>query len=122
MSQSREISEVSVDVVIPVLNEAHVLETSMTKLRTFLLGNAGFKWQIVIVDNGSTDGTLDVAKRLAGQYPDMRWLHLNVKGRGRALRETWNRSTADIVAYMDVDLSTELAALPKLIHAIAKEG
>jgi glycosyltransferase involved in cell wall biosynthesis len=122
MSQSREFSDVSVDIVIPVLNEAHVLEASTTKLRDFLRNNAGFKWQIVIVDNGSTDGTLDVVKRLATQYREVTWVHLNVKGRGRALRETWHRSAADVVAYMDVDLSTELPALPKLVHAIVKEG
>jgi len=122
MSQAREISDVSVDVVIPVLNEAHVLEASTTKLRAFLMNSAGFKWRIVIVDNGSTDGTLDVAKRLATQYPEVAWMHLNVKGRGRALRETWHRSTADVVTYMDVDLSTELPALPKLVRAIVQEG
>jgi glycosyltransferase involved in cell wall biosynthesis len=122
MSQAQEISNVCVDVVIPVLNEAHVLETSTLKLRSFLRDNAKFKWQIVIVDNGSTDGTLDVAQNLAAKFGDVKWMHLNVKGRGRALRETWHRSTADIVAYMDVDLSTELAALPKLIDAIVREG
>ncbi len=122
MSQARELADVHVDVVIPVLNEAHVLEASTQRLRGFLNDNAAFKWQIVIVDNGSTDGTLGVAQRLAEKFGDVKWLHLNVKGRGRALRETWYRSTADIVAYMDVDLSTELAALPKLVNAIIREG
>jgi glycosyltransferase involved in cell wall biosynthesis len=122
MSQQREISDVHVDIIIPVLNEAHVLAASTSRLRQYLCENMQFKWQIVIVDNGSTDGTLAVAQDLARRFNDVKWLHLNVKGRGRALRESWQRSTADIVAYMDVDLSTELPALAKLVHALAIEG
>jgi glycosyltransferase involved in cell wall biosynthesis len=122
MSQRKDISDVVVDIVIPVLNEAHVLEASTSRVRGFLEENVKFKWQIVIADNGSTDGTLEVARSLAARFGDVRCEHLNVKGRGRALRETWSKSKADIVTYMDVDLSTELAALPKLVDALVGEG
>jgi glycosyltransferase involved in cell wall biosynthesis len=111
-----------VDVVIPVLNEAHVLEQSVVTLRHFLQAKLPHRWRIVIVDNGSTDGTHDVARGLSDHFPDVTFLHLHQRGRGRALRHAWTSSTADVVCYTDVDLSTELAALPKLIDAILQEG
>ena len=112
----------TVDVVIPVLNEAHVLERSVATVRGYCAANLPFQWRVVVVDNGSTDGTQDVARRLAEQHPDVGFLHLDQRGRGRALRHAWLTSTADAVCYMDVDLSTELAALPKVLGAVLLEG
>jgi glycosyltransferase involved in cell wall biosynthesis len=76
----------------------------------------------VIVDNGSTDGTDRVAASLAERFPDVKFLHLHQRGRGRALRHAWTASESDVVCYTDVDLSTELAALPKLVDGILFEG
>lgn len=114
--------EPTVDVVIPVLNEAHVLARSVAKVRDFLSKNLSAKWQIIVVDNGSADGTGEVAARLAAEHQDVVALHLDRRGRGRALRHAWLYSQADIVGYMDVDLSTELAAVPRAVHAITDEG
>jgi hypothetical protein len=112
----------AVDVVIPVLNEAHVLERSIRTVREFLKQHPDYVWRIVIVDNGSTDGTDKVAKHLTVQFDDVEFLQLVQKGRGRALRYAWMQSKADVVSYMDVDLSTDLAHLPKLVSAIVEEG
>ena len=109
----------TVDVVIPVYNEEAALPTSVAKLREFLRDNLSLPWTIVIADNGSIDHTLAVAQELAAQYPDVTYIHLPEKGRGRALRKAWLESTADIVSYMDVDLSTDLKAFPPLVGAIA---
>jgi glycosyltransferase involved in cell wall biosynthesis len=114
--------EARVDVVIPVLNEAHVLEKSVAVVHDFLEKNATFRWRIVIVDNGSTDGTFDIARNLARTYSAVEFIHLKEKGRGRALREAWQASSSDVVLYIDVDLSPELAALPKLVAALLREG
>jgi glycosyltransferase involved in cell wall biosynthesis len=114
--------DISVDVVIPVLNEAHVLEKSVSTVREFLRDNLKYQWKVIIVDNGSTDGTSDVARKLTERFSDLELICLDVKGRGRALREAWQRSSADVVLYTDVDLSTELAALPKLVDALVLEG
>lgn len=114
--------DIRVDVVIPVLNEAHVLEKSIAIVRDFLRKNLTYHiWKIVIVDNGSTDGTFEVAQTLANKLEDVEFLYFEERGRGRALREAWQKSTADIVLYTDVDLSTELAALPKLVSALVQE-
>lgn len=111
----------SVDVVIPVYNEEAVISRSVTALRDFLRENLTCSWTIVIADNASIDSTLAIAQELAAQYLDVSYLHLPEKGRGRALRKAWLESAADIVSYMDVDLSTDLRAFPRLVAAI-EEG
>jgi glycosyltransferase involved in cell wall biosynthesis len=112
-----------VDLVIPVLNEAHVLEKSVAEVRRFLADPVPWTWRIVIVDNGSTDGTDLAARRLETQYPEtVRFIQLPQRGRGRALRQAWTQSEADVLCYTDVDLSTELVALPKLVRAVLFEG
>lgn len=111
-----------VDLVIPVLNEAHVLEKSVSTVRQFLAGHPRWRWRIVIVDNGSTDGTDQVARDLVSRFPDVQFVQLPQRGRGRALRHAWTQSDADVMCYTDVDLSTELAALPAMVEAILDQG
>ena len=113
----------SLDIVIPVLNEERDLPLCVDRLREFLgrhLSNRD--WRIVIADNGSTDSTLDVARRLSKDHDRVEYIRLEQRGRGRALSRAWLESVADIVAYMDVDLSTDLVALPELVDAIEGEG
>ena len=105
----------TVDIVLPVFNEAHMLEQSVTKLHKYLASNLPYKWRIVIADNGSTDGTAAIARRLAERHPEIRLLQLPEKGRGRALKQAWVSSKADILAYMDVDLSTNLDSFKPMI-------
>ena len=84
-------------------------------LREHLERDFPFAWSITVVDNASTDGTLRVAGELAADLPNVRVLHLDRKGRGLALRTAWGYSDADVVVYMDVDLSTGLDALLPLV-------
>jgi len=112
----------SVDVVIPVLNEAHVLAESVSTVRAFLNQHLPYESRVLIVDNGSTDGTDRVGQNLERQYQDVEYLQLAQRGRGRALRHAWNHSNADVVCYTDVDLSTEMRALPILVDAILNDG
>ena len=112
----------TVDIVIPVYNEEHHLPRSIDILSKFLRENLSQNpWQIIIADNGSTDNTRPVANMLATRYPSVVSIHIPQKGRGRALRQTWLESNADIVSYMDVDLSTQLSHFPQLVRAI-EEG
>jgi glycosyltransferase involved in cell wall biosynthesis len=109
----------SLDVVIPVYNEERDLAPSITKLRDFLVQSCPYRWRIVIANNASTDRTLEIAKALAEQYPgEVTYIHLEEKGRGRALKRAWLASTADVVCYMDVDLSTNLRHLMPLVEPI----
>lgn len=110
---------VRVDAVIPVYNEERDLEKSVLRLRQFLLDHVDYDWRIVVADNASRDRTLEIAQQLAARYPgQVTFIHLDQKGRGRALRRAWTESDADIVSYMDVDLSTDLSAYPPLINSL----
>nr|WP_083466258.1 bifunctional glycosyltransferase family 2/GtrA family protein [Kibdelosporangium sp. MJ126-NF4]CEL14769.1 glycosyl transferase, family 2 [Kibdelosporangium sp. MJ126-NF4]CTQ96601.1 glycosyl transferase, family 2 [Kibdelosporangium sp. MJ126-NF4] len=109
----------TVDIVIPVLNEERVLTGTVEVLRGHLRDHFPYDWTITIMDNGSTDGTMDVANGLAAQDPRVRVRHLDLPGRGRALRYAWGLSDADIVMYMDADLSTGLDALVPLVTSLA---
>ena len=110
--------EISVDITVPVYNEEHVLRVSIERLHQYLTTAFPFSWQISIADNASTDGTRAIAHELAGELPNIRVVEIDRKGRGLALRTAWSSSTADIVAYMDVDLSTGVNALLPLVASI----
>jgi putative flippase GtrA len=104
-----------VEIVVPVYNEEAALERSIRRLHRFLTESFPFGWRIVIADNASTDRTQEVARLLQTKLRGVSYLRLERKGRGRALREAWSRSDARVVAYMDVDLSTDLRALLPLV-------
>jgi glycosyltransferase involved in cell wall biosynthesis len=104
-----------VDIVIPVYNEENDLEPCVRRLHAYLIAGVPYPFQITVADNASTDTTLEVAKALAAEFPSVRVVHMPEKGRGRALRAVWSTSDAAVLAYMDVDLSTDLAALLPLI-------
>jgi glycosyltransferase involved in cell wall biosynthesis len=108
-----------VDIVIPVYNEQLTLEPSIRRLHEFLGAELPLQWRIVIADNASTDATLAIARALAFELAATTVLHLDLKGRGRALRGAWTVSDADVLCYMDVDLSTDLRALAPLLCGLA---
>ena len=103
------------EIVIPVYNEADQLGASITALRAYLDTSFPLTTTVTIADNASTDDTWRIATELANELPGVEALHLDRKGRGRALRAAWSASTATVVAYMDVDLATGLDALLPLV-------
>ena len=107
-----------IDVVVPVYNEETALQDSIRRLHEFLSHEMPYAWRIVIADNASTDATLAMARALAFELDHVTVLHLDRKGRGRALRAAWTASDADVLCYMDVDLSTDLNALLPLISPL----
>jgi glycosyltransferase involved in cell wall biosynthesis len=111
----RVATTLDVEVVVPVFNEQDALERSVHRLHRFLSDGFPFSWRIVVADNASTDATPQIAARLAATLPGVASLRLERKGRGRALRAAWAGSRARVVAYMDVDLSTDLRALLPLV-------
>jgi glycosyltransferase involved in cell wall biosynthesis len=112
-----------VDVVVPVYNEEKALPASIPRLVEFLRGSLPYEWRIVIADNASIDDTPAVSRKLEEEYPsEVTYFRIERKGRGYALKQTWGQGTADVMSYMDVDLSTGLDAFPPLIKAIAEDG
>lgn len=108
------------EIVIPVYNEERSLPGCVAALTSFL-DNVPWQASITVADNASTDRTLHAARALAVADPRIRVVHLEQKGRGRALKRVWLSSTADVVAYMDVDLSTDLHALVPLIAPLVAD-
>ncbi|WP_405649360.1 glycosyltransferase [Streptomyces sp. NBC_00019] len=105
----------SVQIVVPVHNEAHVLAESVGCLHTYLEESFPFPFRITVADNASTDATWQEATELTLRLPHVHAVRLEEEGRGRALKHVWSRSTADVVAYMDVDLSTGLEGFLPLV-------
>jgi len=105
----------AVDIVVPVHNEERGLAPNVRRLHDYLRREFPFSARITIADNASTDGTWDEAQRLAAELDDVRAIRLPQKGRGNALRAAWSDSRARVLAYMDVDLSTDLDALLPLV-------
>lgn len=103
------------DVVIPVYNEENDLEPCVRRLHAHLSDTFPYPFRITVADNASTDLTSAVAKALAAELPEVESFRLEQKGRGRALRTVWSASDAPVLAYMDVDLSTDLNALLPLV-------
>jgi glycosyltransferase involved in cell wall biosynthesis/putative flippase GtrA len=104
-----------IDIVVPVYNEELDLEMSVNRLREYLTTHLPFTYRITIVDNASTDETPGIARRLAHQCEEVESIRLDRKGRGHALRVAWLGSASPVLAYMDVDLSTDLSAVLPLI-------
>jgi putative flippase GtrA len=104
-----------VDIVVPVRNEERDLAPSVRRLVGYLRNGFPFRTRVTIADNGSTDATWAIATQLARELPEVRAVHMDQPGRGRALRAIWSESDAEILAYMDVDLSTDLNALLPLV-------
>ncbi len=105
----------ALDVVVPVYNEQAGLERCIHRLHSYLSTHFPYGFRITIADNASTDATFSIAQQLASRYQRVSVVHLDQKGRGRALRQVWSASDAAVLAYMDVDLSTDLAALLPLV-------
>jgi glycosyltransferase involved in cell wall biosynthesis len=120
-------SYVDADIVIPVYNEEHTLETCIKKLSAYLTAQSAsanaFSWNIIIADNASTDRTWEVACTLCEQYPVvLRAVRIGRKGRGAALKNAWSESLARVVSYMDVDLSTDIQCTGTLIGSLLAGG
>ncbi len=117
-------SNISVDITIPVLNEEHSLPRCIDTLTNHLSNEvaADWDWRITIADNGSEDATPEVGTQLSVDYPNVRLTRLDQRGRGRALKRSWMESDADVRCFMDVDLSTRLESLEPLVNAIAYGG
>ncbi len=108
-------TSMDVEIVVPVRDEEHDLAPSVRRLHAYLTAGFPFTTCITIADNDSRDGTWAQARQLAAELSGVRAVRLEQPGRGRALRAAWQSSQATVLAYMDVDLSTDLNALLPLV-------
>ena len=114
--------EVLVSVVLPAYNEAKELETTVEKVSQ-TLKKTDYTYEIVIAEDGSTDGTAELSEQLTKKYPFVRHIHREKRlGRGTALNNAFRQCRGEVLVYMDLDLATDLKSLRPLIDAIAVEG
>ncbi|MFN3383682.1 MAG: flippase-like domain-containing protein [Archaeoglobaceae archaeon] len=107
-----------VSVVLPAHNEAKRLRKAVEKVENQLIA-LGYDYEILIAEDGSTDGTDVIAREIAEKNPRIKHLHSDERlGRGKALMNAFRICEGEIVVYMDVDLSTDLRHLGELISAI----
>jgi glycosyltransferase involved in cell wall biosynthesis len=106
-------------ITLPCHNEAEILAENVSQLREYCEAHLeGYRWTVLIADNASTDATGRIGRELAERHADVAYACVAEKGRGRALRRCWTEHEADIYAYMDADLATELRHLPELLAAV----
>ncbi len=111
-----------VSIVLPAYNEAKRLRKAVQEVAK-AADKIGYDYEIIIAEDGSTDGTDKIAAELAKEKENVVHLHSDERlGRGKALMNAFSKASGDIVVYMDVDLATDLKHLKELVDAIAKEG
>jgi glycosyltransferase involved in cell wall biosynthesis len=109
----------TVEITVPVYNEEKELEKHITILSNFCKKHlTAYDWHITIADNASVDNTPVIAATIAKKNTNISHFRLEQKGRGRAVKRVWSTSGADYCVYMDLDLSTDLIHLPKIIQAL----
>ena len=103
-------------IVIPVYNEAATIAEIVDLVRSV---DVGLEKEILLVDDCSRDGTLDVLKKMAAENPDLKVLFHEVnQGKGAALRTGFGAATGDIVLIQDADLEYDPKEYPRLLQPI----
>ena len=114
----------TIEITIPILDEETTLNKQIRKAHDYIndnLQNIG-PIKLILADNGSTDGTPEVARAIAEELPGVEYLRLEQRGVGLALKASWTRSKADIVGYMDLDLATDLCHLRAALENIISKN
>lgn len=113
----------SLEIILPVLNEEGIVAVSVSVIHNFLKDHfLDYNWTITIADNGSTDKTPAISEALSNKYDRVSHVQIAERGRGRALKQCWTNSNSDIMAYMDIDLSTQLDDLRPLLDSISQNN
>jgi glycosyltransferase involved in cell wall biosynthesis len=107
-------------IAVPALNEQAVIGGAVRRILDAVSRLEGWEAAVVVADNGSVDGTGDVVKSLMAGEPRLKYIRLDARGKGLAIKAAWRRYPADVYCFMDADLSTDLAALPALIASAAR--
>ena len=105
-----------INILFPVLNEHLRLEKGIRKAAEYMRAEIDIPYKLTILDNGSDDDTPEIGKRLAEEFPEVEFVRIEERGVGIAFKTGVERSSADIVGYMDIDLSTDIANLKKTIE------
>lgn len=112
-----------IEITIPVLNEETTISEQLRKMRDYIdshLGDLG-PITLVVADNGSTDTTPAIVAAMQRSMQFVRYLRLEERGVGRALKASWGGSQAKLVGYMDLDLATDLRHLRPALEMLLND-
>jgi glycosyltransferase involved in cell wall biosynthesis len=113
---------VQVSLVLPAYNEVDCLTPAVEKTMQ-TLNQFASSYEIIIAEDGSTDGTAERSEELSQKHPYIRHIHRDQRlGRGTALNNAFKQSNGEVLVYMDLDLATDLSYLKPLVEAISIEG
>lgn len=103
---------------IPAYNEDKILNSSIKKLHSYMSQNIEYDWEIIIANNGSTDRTKEISDNLSKNLQKVSSVHLGFKGKGNTLKYVWTNFKADVYAYCDADLATDINNLKELFDSV----
>ncbi|WP_292363991.1 MULTISPECIES: dolichyl-phosphate beta-glucosyltransferase [unclassified Methanoculleus] len=111
--------EIEVSAILPVYNDLAALKTAIPRSIETLGEIAPGRFELIVAEDGSTDGSTEFVRDCEANDPQVRLLHSDERlGRGRALNRAFAGASGSIVCYYDVDLATDMQYLPELIDAI----
>ena len=111
----------SVDIVVPVYyGNIKELRKNIPKQVNFFRKNFNdYNWNVIISINGSNASEIiELSKNLSKKYNNLKYIYFKEAGKGVGVMEAWKKSNADIITYMDIDLSTDLKYFRNLINPI----
>lgn len=111
-----------INIVFPVLNEERRLEKGIRRTESFLRRHKEIDAVVTIADNGSTDRTLDIIRKLADEYDNIRYISLSERGFGLAFREAVKQNDCELIGYVDVDLSTDIKYLKAVLDGFDRHS
>ena len=109
-----------INILLPVYNEELRIKNGVDKTVAYLKSIDFSDYEITIIDNASTDSTPTLAKELSAKYNSVKYLRLEEKGVGIAIKNGVLNNTCDYVGYMDIDLSTNIKHLKQVISLFKK--
>jgi glycosyltransferase involved in cell wall biosynthesis len=111
------VPEKEISIILPAYNEAFRVEKCIQEVERAVRAFSG-SYEIIVAEDGSTDGTEKVMAKLAQNNSRLVFLHSQVRlGKGKAIKRAVHSAKGIVVVFMDVDLATSLDYLPKIVKS-----
>jgi glycosyltransferase AglD len=120
LKRGAPIKEISI--LLPAFNEAAQIEKCVLEVEE-AVQSFSKSYEIIVSEDGSTDGTDTIVTKMAKYNPNLTLLHSPIRlGKGKAIKNALSISRGKIITFMDVDLATNLECLPQLLQIVKENG